>query len=130
MIGNLYTLGYAHPDATATLQAWMASGPKVLLVDIRYSPRSRWFPQWSQKALQATWGDRYRHVKALGNVNYRLVGAPIQLADADAGIAWAVQALQAGYSLILLCACKDYERCHRKTVKKLIEDALAAQAQE
>jgi len=41
-----------------------------------------------------------------------------------------VQALQAGYSLILLCACEDYERCHRKTVKELIENALTVQTHE
>jgi uncharacterized protein (DUF488 family) len=130
MTGKLYTLGYAHPDAAATMQAWMASDPKMLLVDIRYSPRSRWFPHWSQKALEAAWGDRYRQVKALGNVNYRLADAQIQLADPKAGIPWAVQALQAGYSLILLCACEDYERCHRKTVKELIENALTVQTHE
>ena len=63
-------------------------------------------------------------------VNYRLADAPIQLADPKAGIPWAVQALQAGYSLILLCACEDYERCHRKTVKELIENALTVQTHE
>jgi hypothetical protein len=57
MTGILHTLGYAHPDATTTtLQMLMISDPKVLLIDIRYSPRSRWFPQWSKKQLQATWG--------------------------------------------------------------------------
>jgi hypothetical protein len=68
-------------------------------------------------------------VKALGNVNYRLPGAPIQLLDADDDIQWAVENLQAGYSLILLCACWDDERCHRRMVKELIEDVLRAQAQ-
>ena len=76
MIGRLYTLGSAHPNAVATMQALMASDSQMLLVDIRYTPRSRWFPQWSQKTLQTAWGDRYRHVKALGNVNYRHSAAP------------------------------------------------------
>ncbi len=129
MTGHLYTLGYAAPDAEQQLATLMAD-PSTLLIDIRYSPRSRWQPQWNKKALQAAWGDHYVHVQALGNVNYRLPDAPIQLLDADAGIQWAVETLQAGYSLILLCACRDYERCHRKTVKELIENALSAQAQE
>jgi Domain of unknown function DUF488 len=79
MSGSLYTLGYLHPDATTTLMAMMASDLTTLLVDIRYSPRSRWSPQWSKMQLQATWGDRYPHVKALGNMNYHLADAPIQL---------------------------------------------------
>ena len=88
MIGHLYTLGYAAPDAEQQLMTLMAD-PSTLLVDIRYSPRSRWQPQWNTKTLQAAWGDRYRHMKALGNVNYRFPDAPIQLLDAGAGIQWA-----------------------------------------
>ncbi len=129
MIGHLYTLGYAAPDSEQQLMTLMAD-PSMLLIDIRYSPRSRWQPQWNTKTLQAAWGDRYRHMKALGNVNYRFPDAPIQLLDAGAGIQWAIETLQAGYSLILLCACRDYQRCHRKTVKELIEAALGAKAQE
>lgn len=41
MSGTLYTLGYLHPDGATTLMAMMASDPMTLLVDIRYSPRSR-----------------------------------------------------------------------------------------
>ena len=126
MSGTLYTLGYLHPDGATTLMAVMASDPMTLLVDIRYSPRSRWLPRWSKKQLQATWGDRYRHVKALGNVNYRLADAPIQLLDPETGIRWAVEQLRAGYSLILLCACREYDRCHRKVVEEQVMQALEA----
>lgn len=125
MTGTIHTLGYAHPDAQARLHALMDSDLTMVPVDIRYSPRSHWYPQWSGQALQKTWGDRYRHIKALGNVNYRSA-APIQLMDADAGVRWAVATLKAGYSLILLCACRDEERCHRKVVKELVMLALDA----
>jgi uncharacterized protein (DUF488 family) len=126
MTGILYTLGYTHPDATTTLQTLMTSDPKMLLIDIRYSPRSRWFPQWSKKQLQASWGDRYQHMKALGNVNYHLADAPIQLLDPEMGIRWVVEQLQAGYSLILLCACREYDRCHRKVVEEQVMQVLEA----
>jgi hypothetical protein len=121
---NVYALGYAQPDSEATLQTLMARNLRMLLVDIRYSPRSRWSPQWSKKALQATWGDRYWHVQALGNVNYRLADAPIQLLDAETGICWAVEHLRSGYSLILLCACREYDRCHRKLVEEQVMQVL------
>jgi hypothetical protein len=51
MTGNVFTLGYAHPDSSATVQTRMASDPKMLLVDIRYTPCSHWSHQWSKKAL-------------------------------------------------------------------------------
>jgi uncharacterized protein (DUF488 family) len=124
MTGTVQTLGYMHPDAATTLAAWMASDPMTVLVDIRYSPRSRWRPQWTKKALEAAYGGRYIHVKAFGNVNYRDPVAPIRLLDPDAGVRWALKTLHAGYSLILLCACKEDDRCHRKTVATLIEQAL------
>lgn len=126
MSGTLYTLGYLYPEATTTLMAVMASDLMTLLVDIRYRPRSRWSPQWSKRRLQTTWADRYRHVKTLGNVNHRLADVPIQLFDADAGIRWVVETLQAEHALTLLCACRDYEHCHRRIVKELIEEALRA----
>ncbi len=126
MSGTLYTLGYLHPDGATTLMAVMASDPMTLLVDIRYSPRSRWLPQWSKKQLQATWGDRYRHVKALGNVDYRLADTPIQLLDPLMEIRWAMEQLQAGHSLILLCACREYGRYHRKVVEEQVIQVLEA----
>ena len=90
MAGAWYTLGYSQPGATATLRALIAGDPITLLVDSGYSPRFRWSPQWSQQALQAARGDRYRHVKALRNVNDRLPDAPTQLLDAQAGIFYLV----------------------------------------
>lgn len=126
--GMLATVGYAHPDAAAIITAWMESNPSALLVDIRYSPHSRWSPHWSRKALEAAWGGRYRHIRTLGNVNYNRPGLSIQLADAEAGVRWAVEALQAGHSLLLLCACREYEHCHRKLVEEQVMQAIKTDA--
>jgi hypothetical protein len=68
--------------------------------------------------------DRYQHVKALGNMNYHLADAPFQLLDPETGIRWAVERLLAGYSLMLLCACKEYERCQRKMVEEQLMQAF------
>jgi len=35
--------------------------------------------------------------------------------------------LQHGYSVVLLCACKDYETCHRKVVAEMIQQVLREQ---
>lgn len=126
MSGFLYTLGYAAPDAVAQLEQLMRE-PLMLLVDVRISPRSRWWPQWTKHALRATWGTRYSHEKRLGNLNYRDHTQPVVLCGPhpEQAIAGAVTLLQQGYSLVLLCACRHEETCHRSLVAQLILEALA-----
>src|SRR6266516_182648 len=122
--GTLYTLGYAEPNATERLETLMAQ-PRTALVDIRYAPYSRWAASWRKKALMEKYGQvRYTHVRALGNINYNKPDLPIELADPDEWVQKCVRSLQRGWSLILLCACKDYEHCHRKTVYELIQAGL------
>lgn len=123
-LGELLTLGYTEPDALARLDAFMER-PDTGLVDIRYSPRSRWKPVFNQAALIERYGAlKYGHCKALGNVNYNKPGEPMKLSDPFMGVRMVLQLLQGGRSLILLCACKDYERCHRKTAYDLIMATL------
>src|SRR6266536_4672392 len=122
--GTLYTLGYAEPNATERLETLMAQ-PRTALVDIRYAPYSRWAASWNKKALMEKYGQvRYTHVQQLGNVNYNN-DLPIQLADPDAWVQKCMRSLRAGWSLVLLCACKNYEQCHRKTVYNLIQAELS-----
>lgn len=124
-LGELLTLGYREPDALARLDAFMAR-PDVGLVDIRYSPRSRWQPEFNQRALIERYGAiRYGHCRALGNVNYKRPDEPIKLLSPFEGVRMVLHLLQSGRSLILLCACQNYERCHRKTVYDLIMATLA-----
>lgn len=121
--GRVSALGYAAPNAALLLEALM-SEPNTLLVDIRLSPLSRWSPAWRGSVLARRYGSRYQHLPAFGNVNYRTSGS-IQLADVDAGIEWAMKHLLQGEHLVLLCACKDYVRCHRKVVYDLLQSQLA-----
>ncbi len=123
--GQVYTLGYAVPGAMEQVEQVM-SDPSMLLVDIRYAARSRWYPAWNKKALQSRWGVRYTHEQRLGNVNYKEREKPIQLLDPDKSLEGAVLLLRQGYSLLLLCACADYETCHRKVVAQLIAERMAA----
>jgi Protein of unknown function, DUF488 len=125
-MGTLYTLGYAADDATTQLQAWMRKDT-TYLIDIRKSPHSYWLPQWEQAALAATYGPRYRWEPRFGNLNYRNPEAGIALAvgheeAARSAALW----LAHGYSLVLLCACKNPRSCHRSLVAKLVQDALDA----
>jgi hypothetical protein len=123
-IGKLETIGYTEKDAAQRLETFLAQ-PRTGLVDIRYSPRCRWDAQWNKSALQAKYGTRkYIHLRCFGNVNYNKPGQPIQLANPDERLASLVNFLLNDASLMLLCACKDYERCHRKTVYDLVMQAV------
>jgi hypothetical protein len=124
IIGKLYTLGYAAPSAAFTLET-LLSESGTLLVDVRMHPGSHRYPEWRAKALERRYGERYAHVPAFGNVHYRTPGQPIQLADPEAGVRWAIPLLQQGRNLVLLCVCKDDEQCHRKLVFDLLSLRLA-----
>ena len=123
--GTLYTLGYATPGAAVELEQVMQDA-SVLLIDIRERAQSRWWPHWNKKQLREKWGSRYTHEKKLGNVNRRDRSLPIVLRGPhpEQAIAGMVALLRHGYSLVLLCACKDYETCHRKVVAEMIQQAM------
>ncbi len=118
-IGTLETIGYAEPDAAQRIAKFLAQ-PRTGLIDIRYSPRCRWDAQWNKSALQAKYTRQYIHLRCFGNVNYNKPGQPIQLANPNERLASLVNFLLNDASLMLLCACKDYEHCHRKTVYDLM----------
>ena len=109
------------PEKTAFTAGYLGHTPEQLLaiadrmdalvVDIRWSPDSR-VPGWRQSYLARTLGARYHYVRELGNVCYR-VGPPVQIADLAAGLG-ILRELPS--PLILLCACRDYETCHRRDV--------------
>jgi uncharacterized protein (DUF488 family) len=96
---------------------------KAVLVDIRLSPRSRWQPAWNQSALIERWGDRYIHLPELGNLHYKPEDREkgIKLANPEQGLHdLETYVLRAGYTAVVMCACKSYETCHRHVVCELI----------
>jgi uncharacterized protein (DUF488 family) len=118
-MSTLYTLGYAARDALIRLDVLMRQA-HVELVDIRFSPRSRFFPAVRQQALQDRFGERYHHLPALGNVNYRDRSLPIVLHDEGRGLSSLLVLLDRGSSVCLLCSCAHVETCHRRVVAELV----------
>jgi uncharacterized protein (DUF488 family) len=117
----LYTIGYSGwklPRLQQTIEARSAA-----LVDIRYTPHSRWQPVWRRPYLRRTLGTRYIHIQALGNRNYRVKGAPIAIADYPTGLQQVAQLLRQWPALVLLCGCAELDACHRKLVaERLAQD--------
>lgn len=116
MTAAVFTLGYSGRSVEEIAAA--VEERDALLFDIRLVARSR-DPRWSGKQLRERFGERYRHVPALGNLNYKS-GGPVALSDAEAGLAVVEEAIGAGQAVVLLCACKDAATCHRAAVAALL----------
>ena len=83
----------------------------AVVVDIRLVPQSRFFPEWRKGNLEKVFGDRYRHVKELGNAGFK--EKRIEISDLETGLD-VVTGIEG--NMILLCACKDLNRCHRQVI--------------
>jgi hypothetical protein len=121
MQGKIIPFGYAN-GGIPELERLMAM-ENAYLVDIRLSPRSAW-QALNKEALQARWPSRYIHMPELGNVNYNRQEQGIKIADETQGIARLINGISQGYTLLLMCGCKRYESCHRKTVVSLLQRAM------
>ena len=116
---RIFTAGYS--GRTPGELCALADRLEADIFDIRLSCRSR-RPEWNKGPLSRLFGDRYRHVPALGNLNFKgeVVGADpgrVILANPEAGIA---EILQHPRPVILLCQCKDLCGCHRSDVAALL----------
>lgn len=123
-MNQIVAIGYTEEQAQERIDAFLAQSTKHLLVDIRERPYSRWRPAFNQGALRTHYGEQYRHIQALGNTNFSDPTKGIVIRNPDKGIFEVRMLLDAGYSLMLMCACKHYERCHRKVVVELIREQV------
>lgn len=111
---TIYTLGYSGWKAEDVAAA--AKKLDAVVADVRMVPRSRFQPVWNSAALSARLGQRYAWLKELGNRNYKGTFEQIEIADFPAGEERLRELTAGGKSVILLCACKDVNVCHRKVL--------------
>lgn len=119
---KLYTIGYSglNPE---DLKRWVEANDAIV-VDTRmnaYSPR----PQFAKAGLIKSLGNHYKHVQALGNVNYKN-GGEIQIKNPAEGYRLVLEALSVA-PVILLCGCKELELCHRKVISDTLESAIGSE---
>ncbi len=122
MQGKIIPFGYAN-GGIPKLERLMRD-ERACLVDIRFSPRSK-YQAFNLEALQARWQKRYIHMPELGNKNYNN-GGPIQIAYAEQGIARLIDGIMQGYTIVLMCGCKEYESCHRRTVVEMLQGIMSS----
>ena len=118
-MGVLYSFGYSG-QAPETLYRELLR-LEAVLVDVRYSPRSR-VPAWSGLNLQRTFAGKYVHLREFGNANYNS-GGKIQLFDAEAGISRVARLIQQ-HDVVLMCGCRARETCHRALVAAILSQRL------
>ena len=122
----IYTAGYnnwtddSFKEITDELNA--------VVIDIRYSANA-FLPFWTKKYLQKMFGDRYKHIPQLGNKNYRYRGFQIEIDDINK-CNIVIDLMRSGTNCILLCACVDYEKCHRKIVAEEIQKRIQCEIKE
>jgi uncharacterized protein (DUF488 family) len=110
----VYELGYLNMNwPLGALKEWLVERDAVL-ADIRFQPRSH-NPKWAKHVLERVLGERYVHIEELGNLNYKLKGMEnIEIADMEKGLSRLWDA--PFQSVVIMCACKDFDHCHRKVV--------------
>jgi len=120
---QLYDLGYLEFKDPKLLEEFLKA-TDAHLWDIRFSPRSR-DTKWSGTSLSDLLGQRYHHVKHLGNANYKGSFNEIEIVDLDRGIRELHEALRT-VSVVLMCACWDRRSCHRSVVASKIEHTFCS----
>ena len=120
-MSEILTIGYTELGAQERIDAFLKDESAVL-VDIRFSARSRWAGQFGKGVLERRYKKQYVHCPEFGNVNYRPEDRSkgIELAWPDLGLKRVMWRIQAGHPVMLMCACKDYGKCHRKVVYDLL----------
>ena len=114
----LFTVGYTGWSIDLLNRA--LDERNALLVDIRERPTSM-RPEFGYASLAQRLGERYTHVPEFGNVNYR--DGPIVLAQPRRGLRRA-RAYLMTTPVVLLCACRNWEMCHRRNAAEYIVSRL------
>jgi uncharacterized protein (DUF488 family) len=111
MTKQVYTIGYSGRKLTEIQR--IAESLDATIFDVRISNRSR-NRAFNGRNLREVLGDRYQHVKELGNVNYRKSGMEhVRFLDLEAGLEKIANHPQ---PVILMCVCKHDDKCHRSLV--------------
>lgn len=129
-MSELLTIGYAEPGAQERIDAFLRENHTGALIDIRLSPRSRWHPAFTRSVLASKYPEQYIWMPEFGNLNYKPEDREkgIEIAAPETGLARILYLLNdplCEHPLMLMCACKDYEQCHRKVVYELVMAELA-----
>jgi hypothetical protein len=110
-LGRVATIGYHQPQAWQIVTCMVAE-QSWSLVDIRSNRRS-YLEEWSGSSLRRHFRSSYHAVPELGDVTQLAPANPVKLLDPTTGLA--------KVGLLLVCACPDWQHCHRRLVATLLK---------
>lgn len=116
---KLITIGYGGKKPADFFKELDSLQPDCI-VDVRENP-TRAFLGCYTKAHFEKRLDHYVWIKELGNKSRKL---PPTLVNEEEGLAKLEELCEENERIVLLCAEKDEDRCHRKYVKERIVDIL------
>jgi len=113
MEADLLTIGYGGKKPVDFFAELEELKPDVI-VDVRENPFHAFLGAYTRKGLEMRLGSRYIWIKELGNTSRVL---PPTLVDEALGLEKLHALMQHHNRVVLLCAEKDEERCHRGYIK-------------
>ena len=96
-----------------------AKSRDATVVDCRHVPYSQFYSLWNKEVLQNLFKENYIHVKEFVNQNFG-THKEFNIVDIKMGIE-IIEELLKSKSVILLCACAEFDKCHLKEIVKELE---------
>lgn len=118
--GHIFTIGYGGLTSYEPLESLMKQHGISLLIDIRSKPFSRWTSKgqvsWNKKNLEKHFGNRYTHMVQMGGLGFGSGEDEWKRWEKIAAeeLERIKQIINTDTKVILMCAEKDPNRCHRK----------------
>ncbi|MFX1297225.1 MAG: DUF488 family protein [Promethearchaeota archaeon] len=117
---QISTIGYGGKNPTDFFNELELLSPDKV-IDVRENPFKAYLGCYTKSYLEKKLGEQYIWIKELGNKSRVL---PPTLVDEKKGLQIIMDLCIENSSIVLLCAEKDEDRCHRKYIKLRIESML------
>jgi uncharacterized protein (DUF488 family) len=125
---QILTFGYGNRTNYEELQSYIEKYNVAFLIDVRKKPRG-WSTIWSAPKLS----DFCESIKisyiskiSLGNESGRSDWIPPDLKEAEKALR-EISKLAKQYNVLLMCAEKDWRKCHRTEVSERLKDKTKGQ---
>lgn len=124
----ILTFGYGNRTSYAELQSALKGHTVSYLIDVRKKPRG-WSAIWGYQKLQdfcESIGITYISKRELGNDSGNSQWIPPDYEQAETALE-DVSRIAEAHNILLLCAEKDWKRCHRTNISERLQSKTGNQ---
>jgi len=114
------TIGYGNKKPTEFFAELEAMNPD-LVIDVRDNPHRSFLHTYTKAGLESRLGEKYLWLHTCGNVTREL---PPTLRDEESCLKEIRKLMDVHGLIVLLCAEKDEQLCHRSYIRKKVEEVL------